>query len=166
MIQKKICILGSYAVGKTSLVRRFVHSIFSDSYLSTLGVTIEKATVTVGGDEVDLVLWDVAGEEDDFQIPMSYVRGAAGYLLVVDGTRAQTMEAALTIRARVEDLLGPVPHIVLINKADREAEWALSDEAIARLRTSPWPVFRTSAKTGAHVEEAFHTLAAATLTGR
>ncbi|NNF58591.1 MAG: GTP-binding protein [Rhodothermaceae bacterium] len=166
MIQKKICILGSYAVGKTSLVRQFVHSIFSETYLSTLGVTIEKKTVAIDGEEVALVIWDVAGEEDDFQIPMTYVRGAAGYLLLVDGTRPATLEAALDIRERVQQALGPIPHVILLNKADLPDAWALGEGTPEPLQDQPWPVFQTSAKTGAHVEEAFHALAEAALRGR
>jgi small GTP-binding protein len=166
LIQKKICLLGAYGVGKTSLVRRFVHSIFGEQYHSTLGVTIEKKAVTVGEEEVHLVLWDVAGEEYDFQIPMTYVRGAAGYLLVVDGTREGTLGTALGIRRRVEGVLGPSPHVVLLNKADLEEAWALGEAALEPLQAHPWPVLRTSAKTGEHVEEAFHTLAEAVLRGR
>ena len=166
MLQKKICMLGSYAVGKTSLVRRFVHSIFSEKYLSTLGVNIEKKTVEVEGRAVHLVLWDVAGEEDNFSIPMSYVRGAAGCLLVVDGTRAETLEKALDIRARVEETVGAIPFAVLLNKVDLAEEWALGEGVPEPLRERGWPVLRTSAKTGANVEAAFETLAAATLRGR
>ncbi|MDX1421382.1 MAG: Rab family GTPase [Rubricoccaceae bacterium] len=163
MIQKKICLLGAYGVGKTSLVRRFVHSIFSETYLSTLGVNIEKKTVAVGGEEVHLVLWDVAGEEYDFQIPMTYVRGAAGYFLVVDGTREDTLGTALGIRERVEQVAGPIPHVLLLNKADLDTEWALGEGTPAPLQEHPWPVLRTSAKTGLHVEEAFRVLTEAVL---
>ena len=55
MIQKKICMLGGFAVGKTSMVARFVSSIFSDKYLSTVGVKIDKKTVTIDGCDVVLV---------------------------------------------------------------------------------------------------------------
>jgi small GTP-binding protein len=64
MIQKKVCMLGTSGVGKTSLVAKFVHSIFSDKYLTTVGVKIDKKTVTVDGNEVMLMIWDLAGDDD------------------------------------------------------------------------------------------------------
>ena len=92
MLQKKVCLLGGFGVGKTSLVRRYVQSIFSDTYLTTVGVKIEKKMVNVGAAEVALILWDIAGEDDITGIRTSYLRGAAGYFLVVDVTRGETLE--------------------------------------------------------------------------
>jgi small GTP-binding protein len=86
MTQKKICMLGSFSVGKTSLVARYVSSVFSDKYLTTVGVKIDKKTVAVDGADVTLLLWDIYGEDDFQKLRMSYLRGASGYLLVVDGT--------------------------------------------------------------------------------
>jgi small GTP-binding protein len=87
MMQKKICMLGAFAVGKTSLVARFVESIFSDRYHTTVGVKIEKKTLQVSGQQWNLIVWDLAGEDEFMQIRMSYLRGSSGYLLVADGTR-------------------------------------------------------------------------------
>ncbi len=56
--------LGGFGVGKTSLVRRYVQSIFSDTYLTTVGVKIEKKMVNVGAADVALILWDIAGEDE------------------------------------------------------------------------------------------------------
>ncbi len=123
ILKKKVCILGAAGVGKTSLVSRYVHSIFEDKYLSTIGVKIEKKSVAWGDTEVVLNLWDVAGEEEFFQIPKSYVTGAAGYLLVIDGTRAETLETGLNIRARVSELAGDLPWIALLNKSDLADQW-------------------------------------------
>ena len=92
MLQKKICLLGAFGVGKTSLTRRYVSSIFSDQYLTTVGVKIDKKALSVGANEVNLLIWDIAGEDDINAVRTSYLRGAAGYLLVVDVTRAQTLE--------------------------------------------------------------------------
>src|ERR1700733_11841325 len=101
MLQKKVCLLGPFGVGKTSLIRRYVQSIFSDAYLTTVGVKIDKKMLTVGTEAVTLVLWDIAGEDDVTSIRMSYVRGAAGYFLVADGTRAETLESVRSIQSRV-----------------------------------------------------------------
>jgi small GTP-binding protein len=151
--------LGGFGVGKTSLVRRYVQSMFSDTYLTTVGVKIDKKTVTVGEQEMILLLWDIAGEDDVSPIRMSYLRGAAGYLLVADGTRAETLEVAKSIQGRVASEIGPVPFLVLLNKADLQDSWDIPQQSFAMLETAGWGTLRTSAKTGQGVEEAFQELA-------
>ena len=99
MIQKKICMLGGFAVGKTSLVSRFVSSIFSDKYLTTVGVKIDKKPVSVDGRDVTLMLWDIYGQDDFQTVQPSQLRGMAGYLLVVDGTRRATLDVARQLQA-------------------------------------------------------------------
>ena len=159
MIQKKICMLGGFAVGKTSLVRQFVESIYSDKYHTTVGVKIDKKLVNARGREVTLLLWDIQGEDGVQKLRSSYLRGAAGYLLVIDGTRRATLDTACSIQQSAQELLGLVPFIVVINKTDLVDEWDLDEEAVNGLVQSGWTVYRTSAKTGQHVEEAFLTLA-------
>ena len=87
MIQKKICLLGGTAVGKTSLVARYVRNLFSDKYLSSIGVKVDKKVLTVDGADVSLVLWDIHGDDQFETIRTAYLRGTSGYLLVADGTR-------------------------------------------------------------------------------
>src|SRR6202522_3351372 len=123
MLQKKVSLLGGFGVGKTSLVRRYVQSIFSDAYLTTVGVKIEKKMVTVGAAEVALILWDIAGEEGVTGIRTSYLRGAAGYLLVVDVTRGETLEVAKSIQARVTSEIGSIPFLFFFNKTDLDEDW-------------------------------------------
>lgn len=159
MLQKKICMLGAFGVGKTSLVRRYVQSIFSDSYLTTVGVKIEKKTLAVGHETLILLLWDIAGEDDVSPIRLSYLRGASGYLLVADGTRPETFEVARSIQSRVESEIGTVPFLLLLNKADLQESWDVSGHALATLESAGWRMIRTSAKTGQGVEEAFQELA-------
>ncbi len=101
MIQKKVCMLGTSGVGKTSLVSQFVHSLFSEKYLTTVGVKIDKKNVNVEGQEVMLMIWDLAGDDDFQRLQMSYLRGTSAYLLVADGTRRITLEQALDIQTRV-----------------------------------------------------------------
>ena len=159
MIQKKICMLGAFAVGKTSLVKRFVESIYSDKYHTTVGVKIDKKTVNAGGQEVNLLLWDIQGEDGVQKLRPSYLRGASGYILVVDGTRRETLDTAYAIQQSAQQTIGLVPFVIVINKTDLTEQWALGDAAIAELTASGWSVYRTSAKTGQYVEEAFLTLA-------
>ena len=158
MLQKKICLLGAFGVGKTSLTRRFVDSIFSDTYLTTVGVKIDKKTVAVNGNTVNLLIWDIAGEDEVSAVRTSYLRGAAGYLLVVDVTRAQTLAVAKSISERVAKEVGDVPFLCLLNKTDVE-EWDISDAHIEEIELQGWTVLRTSAKTGEGVEIAFSDLA-------
>lgn len=157
MIQKKICMLGAYAVGKTSLVSRYVHSIFSDKYHTTVGVKIDKKVLEVGDEPLNLVLWDLYGEDQFQRIQAFYLRGSSGYLLVADGTRAATLEAAISIQGRAEEVLGKVPFILLVNK--RDLDWELQEGDLELLRNRGWAILYTSAKTGEGVEEAFELLA-------
>lgn len=166
MLKKKICLLGSYGVGKTSLVARFVHSMFSDKYHTTVGVKIDKKIVEVEGEEVTLMLWDMAGEEDGAPVKLNQVRDAAGYLLVMDGTRSKTLEVARSIQERVENEIGKQPFLMLVNKVDLRAEWEIPDSTWEEMRANGWTVLETSAKNGDHVEEAFLTLTARILKAR
>ena len=91
-LKKKICLIGAFAVGKTSLVRQYVYSLFSEKYLSTVGVKIDKKLLVMDGRELELIIWDLHGEDDFQSVRMSYLRGASGCIYVVDGTRRVTLE--------------------------------------------------------------------------
>jgi small GTP-binding protein len=98
MIQKKVCMIGSFAVGKTSLVARFVKSIFSEKYLTTVGAKIDKKMVRLGNQELTLILWDLHGDDEFQKVRTSYLQGSASYLLVADGTRRVTLDKALRLQ--------------------------------------------------------------------
>ncbi len=158
MIKKKICMLGSFAVGKTSLVQRFVHSIFSEKYHTTIGVKIDQKQVAVEGQDVTLMLWDIHGEDEFQTIKPAYVMGSSGYFIVMDGTRRNTIEKGLQLQQMVEKTIGKVPFIVLVNKADLQPQWEITDDDLARLENNGITILKTSAKTGEGVEEAFQKL--------
>jgi small GTP-binding protein len=159
MLQRKICMIGGFSVGKTSLVKRFVESVFSETYLTTVGVKIDKKTVDLDGRTVTLILWDVAGEDDVSTIRMTYLRGCAGYMLVADGTRPTTLGVALSLRERIETELGRLPFVLMVNKNDLKEQWAIDDLKLAELRQAGWSVRLSSARTGDGVENAFRELA-------
>lgn len=163
MIERKICMLGAFAVGKTSLVRRFVTRCFSEQYQTTIGVSVDKKTMSMDGRTVTLVLWDLYGEDDFQKLRRSYLRGSSGYLVVLDGMRRATLDIALHIQLTAADSLGPVPFVALINKLDRQPEWEVTDQDLAQLAQRGWTVLMTSAKTGQGVEEAFTVLTRAIL---
>ncbi len=161
MESRKICMLGAFATGKTSLVSRYVKSIFSENYQSTIGVKIDKKTVDLDGQPLSLILWDLAGEDDFVTVQMRYLRGSSGYLLVVDGTRPDTLETALLLHRRVVHEVGDLPFVLVLNKADLIDQWAIGDTSsdCLGLRAKAIATLRTSAKTGDTVNEGFELLA-------
>jgi small GTP-binding protein len=159
MIQKKICMLGATGVGKTSLVRRFVQSIYSEKYLSTIGVKIDKKSLRVGEEDVNLLLWDLQGEDHEFKIRPSFLRGASGYFIVVDLTRHETFVTAFSIQQMVEREVGPLPFLVLFNKNDLIDQFDILPTELEQMMNYGWKMYRTSAKSGERVEEAFQKLA-------
>ncbi len=156
MLKKKVCMVGQFGVGKTSLVRRFVDSIFDERYLTTVGVKIDRKDVSVGSESVTLMLWDLAGEDDLAQLNISHLRGASGYILVVDGCRAASLAKAFELQQRIDGQLGPLPFVLVLNKADLRDQWEIKDIAVSE---RGWPTFETSAKFGRGVEEMFLALA-------
>lgn len=159
VFEKKVCMLGAPAVGKTSLVRRFVESLFSERYLATVGVKIDRKVIPLGPQTVNLMLWDLQGEERFQWSRMQYLRGASGYLLVADGTRPETLSIARELQANASTRIGPVPFALLLNKADLADQWNVPADAVPALAAEGWVVIETSARSGQGVEEAFVSLA-------
>ena len=155
MIQKKICMLGASGVGKTSLVQQFVKSIYTEKYHLTIGVKIDKKAISINDKEINLLLWDVQGEDEDYKIRPAFLRGASGYFLVVDLCRPETLETAYSIQTNCEKEFGEIPFIILLNKNDLTAEIKIDEAKIEQLAVRSWQFFRTSAKTGDNVELAF-----------
>jgi small GTP-binding protein len=164
MIQKKVCMVGIYGTGKTSLVQRFVHSLFSAKYHSTVGVKIDRKTVDVSGTTVNLLLWDVEGRTADQDIPTSYLRGAHAMFYVADGTRRDTFDQIFDLREHARSAAGDVPSIVALNKVDLKEQWLLTPADTAKLITAGFHVLTTSAKSGEGVEAAFLQIATSTMT--
>jgi small GTP-binding protein len=163
MIQKKVCMLGATGVGKTSLVSRFVSSMFSDKYMTSVGVKVDKKSVSIGEDQVTLVLWDIYGQDAFQSVRASYLRGTAGYLLVADGTRQLTLDTARSLQKTAEKAVGRVPFVLALNKVDLMAEWQVDDKALWKIADEGWSIVKTSALTGAGVEDAFMNLTRAML---
>jgi len=163
MIQKKVCMVGVFGTGKTSLVQQFVHSIFSVKYHSTVGVKIDRKVVDVAGTPVSLVLWDVAGRDETQEIPASYLKGSHAIIFVADGTRRETVDQLASLRELARSAAGEVPSIVALNKADLKEQWVLTDRDEAALSAQGWERLRTSAKTGEGVEATFAWIARASL---
>ncbi len=151
--------LGSFAVGKTSLVKRFVHSIFSEKYHTTIGVKIDQKILKVDGAEVNLLIWDLHGEDDYQKVKTGYIMGASGCFIVMDGTRKATLDIGYELINTVNKTIPDSEILILINKSDCKNEWEISEEDIKQLKTSGFEVMETSAKANVAVELAFEKLA-------
>ncbi len=157
-IQKKICLLGDFAVGKTSLIRRYVEGRFDDKYLTTVGVVVSRKAIIRSDLALNLLIWDLAGGRDFSQ--SGYLLGAAGALIACDLTRAATLNAFQGYAAQVRRINPQICVVLLANKSDLYEERAVSEEQILSIAHQlNSPVLFTSAKTGENVERAFSMLA-------
>ena len=159
MIQKKVCMVGCFAVGKTSLVSRFANGVFSEKYLTTLGVKIDRKQLQLDGRDVTLILWDLAGEDEFMRVRASYLRGSAAYILVIDGTRKSTLEGAIELQQRISREVGDIPFIIVLNKSDMSAEWDLDANDLKQMTSRGWDAVTASARTGEGVQQAFELVA-------
>ena len=161
----KICLVGEGAVGKTCLIRRFIHDEFDDRYISTLGAKVSKKELMLNGDgapvSVDMTIWDIMGEKGFRELlKEAYFHGAQGVLAVCDITRMETLTDLEDWVAAVVKVTGKIPVEFLANKADLKEEQVVQPadlEAAARNHGAPF--LFTSAKTGENVEQAFAQLA-------
>ncbi len=162
-LQKKVCLLGDFAVGKTSLIRRFVEGIFDDKYLSTLGAKVDRKVLTLEQNEqavqLKLLIWDIAGGEKFNMMMRSYYNGSSGAILVCDLTRPETITS---LKNYVDDFYGinqAVPLVIMGNKVDLiDPKSATITNLAETAHQYQVPCFVSSAKTGQNVEISFHTL--------
>jgi len=163
----KVCLVGEGAVGKTALIRRYIHDQFDDRYISTLGAKVSKKELLVkrpkGGADiaVDMTIWDIMGEKGFRELlKEAYFHGAQGILAVCDVTRKDTLGELHDWIAAVHKVTGQIPIQFLANKADLAKQQAMSEEdvrKVAEVHKSGY--LFTSAKTGQNVENGFQALA-------
>jgi len=153
----KLCLLGDGAVGKTSLVRRFVFDVFDDKYLMSFGTKVSKKSLKVGEANLDLMIWDILGQKSQESLHAAYYRGASGALAVCDFTRPETMRNLREWLDSFRSVVGDMPVIILGNKMDLEKAFT-SVELEAFAKEVGCRSLETSAKTGLNVESAFQEL--------
>ncbi|MDX1977467.1 MAG: Rab family GTPase [Pseudanabaenaceae cyanobacterium bins.68] len=167
MIAKKICLIGDFGVGKTSLVRRYVESCFSDAYLSTVGVKIARKTLEVSDRlqnliDLQLMLWDIEGSTKFKSISTSYLQGAKGAIIVADASRPETV-THVSEHIQTFTAINPQGQVmVAINKSDLviKEELAKMLQLTAAINQAKiLGIYATSAKTGDNVDQMFHQIA-------
>lgn len=154
---KKICLIGRFAVGKTSLVKRFVKNEFGERYKTTVGVSISTKSIGIDENELPLVVWDISGFEQDGHY-QNYLRGAHGLIWVVDGTEPESFNILDLIFDSMPEIKS-IPSVCLINKVDLKDDWLVTDEMLEKLKSFNYSVLNCSAKTGENVEKGFVDLA-------
>jgi len=155
MISTKVMLTGSFGVGKTSLFQKFIFNKFSERYLTTIGVVVNKKEINVDGDALNILLWDVAGEVSQDKVPHSYLLGTSGIIYVFDLSRPMTFANLESDINYLKSKVSGVTIKIVGNKVD-----LVTEEQLAEIRENlPLPFdIVTSAKTGENVEELFQML--------
>lgn len=157
-ISKKIVLIGEFAVGKTSLIRRYVENQFSDDYLTTIGVKISRKNVTVDTIDVQMLIWDIEGRTGVKTIDPLYFTGAAGAIVVADSTRQETIDSLPQIIEMFLRTNPRAPIMVALNKSDllpSPTDGAETKSVHANVKN----IYRTSAKSGENIDRIFSDLA-------
>lgn len=162
-IQKKVCLLGDFAVGKTSLVRRFIEGLFDEKYLSTLGAKVDRKTLNLEKNgqavKLKLLIWDIAGSEKFNMMMGSYYNGASGAILVCDLTRPETITSLKKYVDNFWKINPNTPLVIAGNKVDLlGSDMSVTDKLMEEAQKYQSDHFISSAKTGENVEELFHSL--------
>lgn len=157
MYNKKVCILGARGVGKTSLVQHFLSGKFNEAQQTSAGASIDKIVVDVDHDKVQLMLWDIQGEDRVSSGFLNYLKSASAMIYVVDGTRLETLLTAKEYRTEAERQLGrAIPGIMLFNKSDLAKDWEISSSMISDIDSDRIFAILTSCKEGTGINTAFN----------
>ncbi len=162
-LKSKICLVGEKAVGKTSLIRRYVLNMFEEQYVTTIGTRVSKKEARVFLPEqdtlvdVDMQIWDIMGEKGFRELlKEAYFYGANGILAVADLTRRKTLDDLDDWIDGVEQIVGKVPLLIAVNKSDLVSGAQYGEKDVEQVaRAFECSFLMTSAKSGENVEEAF-----------
>ncbi|KAK7866631.1 hypothetical protein R5R35_011538 [Gryllus longicercus] len=160
----KVVIVGNGAVGKSSMIQRYCKGTFTKDYKKTIGVDFLERQIVLDGEEVRLMLWDTAGQEEFDAITKSYYRGAQACVLAFSTTDRDSFEAAHSWKMKVEDECGEIPTVLVQNKIDLVDQSVVDpEEADLLARALGCRLLRTSVKEDINVNAVFHHLAASCL---
>mmetsp|Transcript_49621 Transcript_49621/g.124768 ORF Transcript_49621/g.124768 Transcript_49621/m.124768 type:complete len:211 (-) Transcript_49621:232-864(-) len=157
----KLLIIGDSGVGKSCLLLRFSDDIFTDSFISTIGVDFKIKTVTIDGVKIKLQIWDTAGQERFRTITSSYYRGAHGIIVVYDVTDQKSFDNITKWLKEIDTFAGPsVQKLLVGNKSDLENERMVqTDQGKTLAESLKIPFVETSAKNADNVEQTFNLMA-------
>lgn len=166
-LMTKVVLVGDKAVGKTSMIRRFVLDEFDDRYMLTLGAKVEKKVLDVDVPErgvratLDMNIWDIMGQVGFRELAKeAYFHGARGIFAVIDLTRRDTLAGVGEWVRVVQDVTGPIPMVLVANKKDLANQVAITPAQLEAVgHQLGCAAFLTSARTGENVEAAFRQLA-------
>jgi small GTP-binding protein len=168
----KVAIIGDTGVGKTSLINKFISNRFEKDYISTIGVNIllKDLELVHGKDKgeylIQLMLWDIGGQEKYTKIRHMFYQGANAVIVVYDITRPASFLVVPEFLQDMEEFLQrKIPIIILGNKLDLKEMRRVEQENGEKLKetTNALGFFETSAKTGENVEQSFKIIAKACL---
>ncbi len=165
----KIVMVGDFAVGKTSLVRRFVYDEFSDTYLTTIGVKVTKKEVIINESvKADLLLWDIAGGDKFTKISSEYIKGSSAGIIVADLTRKNTIENISEHADLLQSVDPGINLFVALNKSDlvenSGEQLALAKKNLKEKNINS--IIATSAKDGLNIDNLFNELSLAIYKGK
>ena len=156
-ISKKIALLGSHGVGKTSLINQFVFQKFPENYLTTIGLKVDKKTLEIDDFRVDLVIWDIAGQDHMSNIPHYYLNGCSGVIFVMDLSRPSTYIGSQSQVSVIKSVVGEDAEVMVAGNKKDLLEPAELERVMEEIPIKP--DFLTSAKFGENVDPLFHSLA-------
>lgn len=158
----KIVVVGDYAVGKTTLIINYTEKTFRGMYVPTVGVQFTKNTFKLNGDEVELTIWDIAGQEKFAKVRKTFYENAAGFIIVYDLTRKSTLENIINWYKDVLENTDDIPCVVIGNKNDLKNKREINNDHVSKvIEKNNMDIkvkFETSAKTGENVEQGFNSL--------
>jgi Ras-related protein Rab-1A len=159
----KVLIIGNSGVGKSCLLLRFAEDMFSDNYISTIGVDFKIRKIELEGKSIKLQIWDTAGQERFRTITKSYYRGSNGIIVVYDITDRESFDQVQHWMSEIDaHASADVCRLLVGNKADLKDRRAVkTDEGAALARQYGIPFLETSAKDASNVENMFMTMAGA-----
>eukprot|EP00041_Stephanoeca_diplocostata_P009290 m.142959 g.142959 ORF g.142959 m.142959 type:complete len:228 (-) comp17680_c0_seq2:136-819(-) len=159
-IPMKVLIVGNGAVGKSSMIQRYCKGIYTNDYKKTIGVDFLEKKLSLNGEDLRIMIWDTAGQEEFDTITRSYYRGAAACVVAFSTTDLESFNAVESWIAKVEAEVTSIPMVLVQNKVDLIDQAVMSTEdANALAERVKLKFYRTSVQDNFQVDEVFKYLA-------